>query len=55
MTNIELAPQNPFSTPLEKTDTSRNQLDSGNQWESISEILAIAVLRNRFRRKQEAD
>lgn len=51
MQNIELAPENPFSAPLEESQL----LDSQNQWESIMEILAIAVLRNRSRRKQSAD
>lgn len=51
MPNIELAPENPFSAPLEEP----NPLASDNQWEAIAEILAVAVLRNRFRRRQRAD
>jgi hypothetical protein len=52
MQNIELAPQNPFSAPIEEPTS---QLTPKNQWEAISEILAIAVLRNRFRQQQRAD
>ncbi len=52
MSNIELAPHNPFSAPIERPTSP---LTPKNQWEAILEILAIAVLRNRFRQQQRAD
>ncbi len=52
MQNIELAPENPFSAPIEG---ATSQLNPKNQWEAIAEILAIAVLRNRFRQQQLSD
>lgn len=55
MQNIEVAPENPFSDPIEDSSSPSRQLSSENQWEAISEILAIAVLRNRFRQQQRAD
>lgn len=51
MQNIELAPENPFSAPLEESTPHESEDD----WGAIIEILAVAVLRNRFRRKQKAD
>lgn len=55
MQNIELAPENPFSTPLQDSSGPSNQLASKDQWDAVSEILAVAVLRNRFRRQQQSD
>lgn len=55
MHNIELAPENPFSAPRQESSGPSNQLASKDQWSAVSEILAIAVLRNRFRQQQLSD
>jgi len=55
MQNIEFAPENPFSAPLQDSPGPSNQLASKDQWDAVSEILAVAVLRNRFRRQQQSD
>lgn len=55
MQNIEIAPENPFSTSHQESSGPSNQLASKDQWDAVSEILAVAVLRNRFRRLHPSD
>ncbi|MEE9369148.1 MAG: hypothetical protein V3V05_09870 [Pontiella sp.] len=55
MQNIELASENPFLAQIENSSRPSVQPNPEIHWDAISEILAIAVLRNRFRRQHAAD